>query len=45
MLQVKQLLGAIPLKYFPGMHVLHFVDVPSKQLAQSAWQFPQVFVE
>jgi hypothetical protein len=43
-LQDKQELGAVPLKYFPGAHVLHLLDVPSKQVAQSLWQVPQVFV-
>jgi hypothetical protein len=42
-LQVKQELGAAAVRYFPSMQVLHLVAVPSRQVTQSAWQFPQVF--
>jgi hypothetical protein len=42
-LQLVHELGADPARYFPVMHVLHLVDVSSRQVTQSAWQFPQVF--
>jgi hypothetical protein len=44
MLQTKQLFGAVPLKYRPAEHVLHLLDVPSRQVAQSPWQPPQVLL-
>jgi hypothetical protein len=35
-LQLVHELGAAAVKYLPVMHVLHFVAVPSRQVAQSA---------
>jgi hypothetical protein len=36
MLQGKQELGAAAVKYFPGIHVWHLADVPSRHVKQSA---------
>jgi hypothetical protein len=41
--QFEHELGAIPSRYLPVMQLLHLVAVPSRQVAQSVWQFPQVF--
>jgi hypothetical protein len=42
-LQLVHELGAAAVKYLPVMQVLHLLAVPSRQVTQSAWQFPQVF--
>jgi hypothetical protein len=42
----EQVFGTIPVfKYLPTGHVLHLLAVPSRQVAQSLWQFPQVLPE